>query len=380
MKSIFLDSHSTTPVDPRVWKVIKPYFSKYYYNPASLHFGGEKITHDIENARCQVASIIKAKPDDVYFTNSATEANNIVLKGIVKHFSNKDNRVPIVITSNVEHSSIIETLKAIHKDKVVSHIELKVNRLGIIDYKELEKILDKLKNLPILVSIIAANNEIGTIANIDLIGQICKRYNALFHTDVTQAIGRVDIDVEKHNIFALTCSGHKIYSIKGCGVLYIKDHKKVEPIIDGGYQNILSSGTINVPAVIGIGKACEILRMEGKAENERLGKLRDLLWEYLYHSIPRVFVNGDINNRLPHNLNITIPGVKSEVFIKGLNDIMISGGSACQSGNIEPSHVIKAIGAPYPECAIRFGISRYTTKRQIKYVSKRIMKIYENVY
>lgn len=381
-KVIDLDCHATTKVDPKILKVIKPYFNTHYYNPSSVHFGGEMVAQKIEEAREQVASLIKANPDNIFFTNSATESNNIILKGMVEWADTNPNfTTPIILSTNTEHNSIVETISAIDKSRgynkkePISYIELKVNKDGKLDYEELENIFDKLHGLCPIVSVIHANNEIGTIHNLDIIGKLCKRYDGFFHTDATQSIGRTDIDVSNQNIFALSCSGHKIYSLKGCGVLYIKDPSKVRPVIDGGRQNILSSGTINVPAVIGMGKACEILEKNAKIENKRMAKLRDLLWNNIHANIPDAFINGTMENRLPHNLSITLPGVPTEAIVRGSNRILVSGGSACQSGNIEPSRVILALGTPYPECSLRIGIGRFTTVSDINNASKEIIRI-----
>jgi len=230
-----------------------------------------------------------------------------------------------------------------------------------------------------VVSLQAANNEIGTINDIEKIGNICKEQQVFYHCDAVQAIGRVPIDVKKLNIDALTISGHKIYGPKGVGAIYLKDDKMIDPLIDGGYQNTFSSGTQNVPAIVGFGKACEILQQEGPEENERIRRLRDYLLNLLMQNIPDVIVNGMMINRLPNNLNISIPGVKTEAFIMGMDDVMISGGSACTAGEFEPSYVLKAIQAKYPDCAIRFGLGRWTTKEEIEYAVNRIVEITKSV-
>lgn len=382
-KVIYLDYHSTTPLDKRVVKAMRPYFSKHFGNPASLHSAGIKSAEAIEIAREQVSSIINADPEQLYFTSCATEANNIVLQGFCEKFMS--TRKVKIITTNTEHSSINKCIDYIPKRYTWANkndleiVELNIDKDGNISLAQLKKELSGTQSHHVLVSIITANNEIGTIHPATEIGKICKRYGAYFHTDATQAIGKVDIDVDKMNIFALTASAHKIYGPKGVGALYVRDVDKIRPIIHGGYQDTISSGTQNVSGIVGMGKACEILQNEGKNENQRIGLLRDLLWRNISTSVDDVFINGTMKNRLTNNLNITIKGIEAEVFVRGMSNVIVSGGSACESGSLEPSHVIKALGTPYPECAIRFGLGRYTTEKEINYASKQIIKIINKI-
>jgi cysteine desulfurase len=357
---IFLDSHSTTQLNTKVFRAMEPYFIVKFGNPASPHILGEEAKDAIDEARESVAKVINADPECVFFTSSATEANNIILK-------HKDQNRKHVVSTNSEHSSIMKSL-----GKSDASFGINIQSDGTIDYSKLDDMLDRFGDHIKLVSIMTANNEIGTIHDISLIGELCKQYGVRFHTDATQAIGYVNIDVEAMNVFALTCSGHKIYGPKGVGVLYVKDPDIITPLIDGGYQNTITSGTQNVPAIVGMGKACELL---GLNKIEALKNMRDELLLGLTDGLPDVIVNGTMENRLPHNLNISIPGVPSEVLIKGLDDIIVSGGSACASGLVEPSHVIKALGNPYPECSIRFGLGRETTLSDIQYTITRIVKI-----
>ncbi len=366
---IYLDYHSTSPVDKRVAEAMLPFFSERFGNPASAHRFGEDAARAIEHAKKQVASIIKAKSDNIYFTNSATEANNIILNS---WWGDDLNEWRSLFTTNTEHSSVVKSIDNAPDNAYI--VYFKINKEGNISLKELESRLKSYASCEsVLVSIIAANNEIGTIHDLKKIGALCKKYGALFHTDATQAIGKIDIDVDEMNIFALTMSGHKIYGPKGVGALYVRDISKIKPIIHGGYQNIVTSGTQNVPAIVGIGKACEILEKEGKEENKRIKKLRNKLWNIIHKELPDVFINGTMKNRLPNNLNITIKGIKAEILVKGLDDVIISGGSACTSGDLEPSHVIEALGTPYPDCAIRFGLGRWTTDEDINYAADRII-------
>lgn len=375
---IYLDHNATTKCDPRVVETILPYFSEEFGNPASDHIMGENAREAVEKAREQVASLINANPRNIYFTNSATEANNIVLKGM---WLKKKGSIDF-ITSPLEHSSVLKCIEALNKKypKVyninssgcsISYIEALSN--GMLKLDSLQYIL-KLSKKP-FVSLMYANNEIGTINNVERIGDICKRHKVFYHCDAVQALGKVSIDVKKLNVDALVISSHKVYGPKGCAALYLKNDQELEPLIDGGYQNTFSSGTQNVPAIIGFGKACEILRQESKSENKRIEDLRNRLLEMLKKNISDLVVNGTMDNRIQNNLNISVPGVVTEAFIMGMDDIMVSGGSACTSGDLEPSYVLKTIKAPYLDCAIRFGLGRWTTKEEIEYTVKRIVKI-----
>jgi len=380
--NVYLDNHSTTPVDPRVVEALKPFFFEHFGNPASVHALGENAKQAIEVAREQVASVIKAEPDQIYFTPSATIANNIILRGrLTKHRKDHGSLTDmVIITTNTEHSSISKTLQYLQNTHF-HNPQIKINAKGELDLNDLDKVLSNyfLEN-KVLVSIIGANNEIGTIHNLKAIGEICKKNYVAFHTDATQAIGKVDIDVNEMNISALTLSGHKIYGPKGIGCMYIKDPDLIEPLIHGGYQDIFTSGTQNVFGIVGLGKACEILQQEGPEENKRMGQLRDLLWQQLSAGLPDIFINGIMGkNRLTNNLNITIKDIEAEVLVKGMEDVIISSGSACESGSIDPSHVIKALGTPYPECAFRFGLGRFTTKEEIIYAANRIIEIVNGV-
>ena len=383
-KIIYLDNHSTTKCDPRVVKELEPFYSDHFGNPAAAHGMGEDAKEAVEKAREQVAALINANPENIYFTNSATEANNIVLKGIwlkdIKGYG--DYSSLSYITSKIEHSSVLKCVQSLGGGRVgyharcgTSYVEVFGN--GILNLDSLQSHLKQL--IRPVVSLMAANNEIGTINDIEAIGKICKKRQVFYHCDAVQALGKVPIDMEKLSIDALTISSHKIYGPKGCGALYIKHKQFLEPLIDGGYQNTFSSGTQNVPAIVGFGKACEILQQEKKEAKKLTEELRNRLLGLLIEKIPDLIINGTMINRLPNNLNITIPGVPSEVLIKGMDDVIISGGAACESGNFEPSHVIKALGTPHPDCAIRFGLGRWTRGEEINYAANRIIEIVKSI-
>lgn len=379
-KIIYLDYHSSTPVDKRVAKAMEPFFFERFGNPASVHTMGEDATQAVEKAREQVASIIKAEPEQIYFTGSATEANNIVLRGrLAKHRESHGNCAMVIVTTNTEHPSIYKTLEYM-SNRSFCNPQIRIDQNGELNLDDLDKLLGNhfLENKA-LVSIIAANNEIGTIHDLKAIGEICKKNYVLFHTDATQAIGKVDIDVNEMNIFALTMSAHKIYGPKGIGALYVKDPDLIEPLIHGGYQNTFSSGTQNVPGIVGLGKACEILQKEDHEENKRIAGLRDLLWQQLQAGLPDVFINGTMKKRLPNNLNVTIEGIEAEILVRGMDDVIISSGSACKSGSLDPSHVITALGTSHSDCAFRFGLGRWTTKDDIIYAANRIIEVVNGV-
>jgi len=368
MKPVFLDYHSSTPLDKRVEEAMRPFYSECFYNPSSRHSGGEKACKAVERARNQVAGLIGAKSDDIYFTNGATEANNLIIRGL--YFKNNNT---YIISSNIEHSSIYNSLKTLPSIK--TKFKLPVSITGEYNnYQEFNDLISLIKSEgQILVSIIHGNNEIGTIQDIKTIGQICKSHGVMFHSDITQSIGKVPIDVDEYNLFSASFSGHKIYGPKGVGILFIRDASKIEPLLTGGFQNTISSGTLNVPAIVGLGKACEILKDEGAEENKRIKQLRDYLLEQLLQNISDIYINGTMDNRLSNNLNVSIKDVLSEALIEGIDDIMLSSGSACVSG--KPSRILQAINALYSDCAIRFGLGRYTTIEEIDYAVKRLTDI-----
>ena len=367
MKKIFSDNHSSTKIDPLVLKTMLPYFSEKYGNSGSLHSMGQDARDAIEHSRQQVATLIGAHPDNIFFTNSATEANNILIQ---------QNWYGGILTTNTEHVSVLTTAKVSNMKK---YFIFKAEKDGTIDMVKLKKIIQSKK--PSLVSIIAANNEIGTIHDIANIGSLCKLSpNAIFHTDASQAIGKIDINVHTMNISALTISGHKIHGPKGIGALYVEDPSRLGPLTHGGYQNQFISGTQNTPAIVGLGMACALLITgDDKREerNKKIGELRDMLLDNLLSKIKGSYVNGTMKNRLTNNINIVIPNVEGRALAMALgnNGVMISGGSACNSLNPKPSYVLKAIGCPNPESAIRISLSKFTTEEEIIKAGKQIVKL-----
>ena len=374
MKKIYLDYAAATPVDPRVLKAMLPYFSKNFANTMSVYFQGQKSSQAVEKARKIVAGFINADAKEIVFTSSATESNNLALKGVV--FANRKKGKNHIIISDIEHDCILESSRWLEKQgfKIT---RLPVDKYGFINLNDLKRSITK---ETILVSIIHANNEIGTVQDIEAIGKICHDKGVYFHTDASQSLGKVLIDVIKMNIDLLTASSHKIYGPKGAACLYIGQKVTIEPIIHGGgHENGLRSSTVNVPAIVGFGKAVEILSKEGREENKRLTKLRDLFINKILKSIKGSKLNGHPTKRLCNNINISIPGAEGEALTMELDfeGVNVSTGSACSSKTLLPSHVLTAIGLP-PEKAhgsLRISLGRFTKKEDIIYTVKTLIKV-----
>lgn len=380
---IYLDHHSTCPIDPRVLDAMMPYLTKCYGNAASFHEMGEIAAEAVERARASVAKLIDgANPRNIHFTSGATEANNIAILGFRVGIENSWREPfyrPLYITSPIEHMSI---LTAFEKLNVFNRNVTKIKNDGIVSVEDLENAMKELMRFQeinskiSLVSIMTANNEIGTIQPIKEIKKLCDKYEAIFHTDAVQAAGKVKLSVEDADI--ITLSSHKIYGPKGIGAIYINDKviELVKPIIHGGFQEVITSGTSNVPAIVGFGKAAEIIIKEGPKENIKLSGLRDKFLSLLQKDLD-VKINGSMSNRLPHNLNISIPGVKAEVLtnIKGL---CLSTGSACKkTGRQRISHVIEAIKAD--KNSVRFGFGRFNTEEEIELAANKIIKVVKEI-
>lgn len=380
---VYLDHHSTTPCDPRVVDAMMPYFSEIFGNPSALHDVGSEAKDAVELARGNVADIINADPEKIYFTSGASEANNIVLKGLLtkaRCIVGKDKLLQI-FTTNIEHSSVLNCARQLRKVEQTAGnkhetVQACVDKQGNLRYDAIDSFLAASSNI-LCVSIMAANNEIGTIYDIAKIGEICKKHDVFFHTDATQALGKVDIDVKSMGIDALSLSAHKIYGPKGVGALYLENKNKVLPLIDGGYQECVTSGTLNVPGIVGLGKACQILKEEQYDERARVKDLRNKLLSSLLSKLDGVKVNGTLKNRLPNNINLTIEGVQAEALVLGMDDVILSSGSACSSGSgrIVTSHVSKAIGLDDDACAIRIGLGKWNTEEEIEYASARIIEV-----
>ena len=373
MKKIYLDYAATTPVDPRVLKAMLPYFSEKFGNTMSLHSFGQEAKEALEESREVIANLMKAKLNEIIFTSSATESNNLALKGVA--FANENKGRHIVISS-IEHPCIIESAKWLEKQGF-EITRLKVDKYGLVEPDDVRKAIRK---ETILVSIMHANNEIGTIEPIEEIGKICKEKGVYFHTDAAQSFGKILIDVNKMNIDLLTTSSHKMYGPKGAAALFIRKGTKIEPLIHGGgHESGLRSSTVNVAAIVGFAEAARICEREMKKEVQREIKLRDKLIKGVLQKIKGSHLNGHPKKRLPNNINFSFPGIEGESLVMQLDflGIAASTGSACSSAKLEPSHVLLAIGLK-PEQAhgsLRLSLGRWTKEKDINYVLDVLPKV-----
>ncbi|MEM2017742.1 MAG: cysteine desulfurase NifS [Candidatus Pacearchaeota archaeon] len=372
MKRIYLDYAATTPVAPEVLEAMKPYFSEKYGNASSLHAFGQEARKALEDARKKIANFINARPAEIIFTSGGTESNNLAIKGIA--FANKEKGKHI-ITSKIEHHAVLEPCKWLEKQgfKVTY---LPVNNEGIVNPEDVEKAITK---ETILVSIMHANNEIGTIQPIEEIGKICRKHKVYFHTDAVQSFGKLEIDVKKMNIDLLSASAHKIYGPKGVGLLYVNRDVKIEPIQHGGgHETGLRSGTENVAGIVGFAKAVELVQKLGKKEQEREKKLRDKIIDKLLE-IKGTKLNGSRTKRLFNNINVSFKGIEGEALLIRLDQegFAVSTGSACSSKSLEPSHVLTALGLKPEEAhgSLRITIGRYTTEQDVDMLLKVLPKI-----
>lgn len=369
---IYLDNNATTPCDPRVVEEMLPYFSEKFGNAASRnHSFGWVGEEAVDYAREQVAKLINASPKEIIFTSGATEADNLALKGVYEMYASKGNHI---ITCTTEHKAVLDTCKHIEKQGgEVTYLPVAEN--GLIDLDALEKaITDK----TILISIMYGNNEIGVVQPIREISAIARKHGVLFFTDATQAVGKIPVDVQADGIDLMAFSAHKMYGPKGVGALYVRRKNprvKVTSQMDGGgHERGMRSGTMNVPGIVGFGKACEIAMNEMEEEAKRLSTLRDKLEQELL-KVEEAYVNGSVEHRLPHVCNISFKHVEGEGLMMGFNkDIALSSGSACTSASLEPSYVLKALGLgdDLAHSSLRFGLGRFTTEEQIDYTIKAI--------
>jgi cysteine desulfurase len=371
-----MEHPATTPVHPRLLEKMLPYFSEVFGNAASIdHEYGSQAQQAVEKAREETANIVHASPEEILFTSGATEADNLAILGTAYQLSEKGKHI---ITCVTEHKAVLDTCKFLEKQGW-SITWLPVDQQGLVDPDAVRKAITA---NTVLISIMAANNEIGVLAPITEIGQIAHENGVLFHTDATQAVGYIPIDVEKMNIDLLSLSGHKVYGPKGIGALYVrKRHPRVklaEQIHGGGHERGMRSGTLNVPGIVGLGKALEICRLEQKAEFTHLLDMRQQLWNKLKQNIESVEINGHPSKRLPQNLSVYIPGVESRSLLVLLkHDVALSTGSACTTASVEPSHVILALGYGEGRAhqSIRIGLGRENTEEEIEYVSNRIEEV-----
>jgi len=371
---VYMDNNSTTPCDPRVVEAMLPYFTEKFGNAASRnHAFGWQAEEAVENAREQVAELIGASPKEIIFTSGATESNNLAIKGVASMYRKKGNHI---ITCVTEHKAVIDPLKRLERDGW-NVTWLAVDPDGRVNPRQVrEAITDQ----TVLVSIMVANNEVGTIQPIAEIGAICKEKGVLFHTDAVQAAGKIPLDVQKMGIDLLSLSGHKMYGPKGVGALYVrrKDPRvRLDAIQDGGgHERGMRSGTLAVPLIVGLGAAAEIARREMPEESTRLLNLRERLRQGIMGQLDHVEVNGHPSERLPGNMNLSFGFVEGEGLMMGIKDIAVSSGSACTSASLEPSYVLKALGADDERAhsSIRFGIGRFNTEEEIDFVIRDVVR------
>jgi cysteine desulfurase len=372
---IYMDNHATSPLDPRVLEAMMPYLTGIFGNAASRnHSFGWEAEGAVEKAREQVAKLIGATAKEIIFTSGSTESNNLALKGIAEMYRERGNHI---ITQVTEHKAVLDTCKRLEKSGYrVTYLPVKAD--GLVDIEDLKRAFD---DKTILVSIMFANNEIGVVQPVAEIGKLCRERNVIFHTDAVQAVGKIPVDVNSMNIDVLSLTAHKLYGPKGVGALYVRRRNPrvqiSEQINGGGHERGMRSGTLNVPGIVGLGKACELAGQEMAAEAERLSKLRDKLKTKLEGSLDYIHVNGSMEHRLPNNLNISFVYVEGESLLMGINDVAVSSGSACTSATLEPSYVLKALGLgdDVAHSSIRFGLGRFNSEAEVDYVADKVIDI-----
>ncbi len=369
---IYMENHATPAVDPRVLEEMLPYFVEKFGNAASRnHSFGWTAEQAVEQARERIAGLVGATSKEIIFTSGATESDNLAIKGVAEMYKQKGNHI---ITSVTEHKAVLDTCKRLEKYGYrVTY--LSVMKDGLIDLDDLKRALD---DKTILVTIMAANNEIGVLQPWQEIGKLCHERGVLFHSDATQAVGKVPIDVVKDSVDLMSISAHKMYGPKGVGALYVRRKNprvQLSPIIDGGgHERGMRSGTLNVPGIVGLGKACALCQEQMPEEMKKVAGLRDRLHNNITTQLDEVYVNGTMEHRLPGNLNISFAYVEGESLLMGINDVAVSSGSACTSATLEPSYVLKALGTgdDLAHSSIRFGLGRFNTEAEVDYVAERV--------
>ena len=372
---IYMDCHATTPVDPRVLEAMLPYFSERFGNAASRnHSFGWQAEEAVEAARKQIAGLVGATAREIVVTSGATESDNLAIKGAARMYREKGDHIVTVVT---EHKAVLDTCKHLQKEGFqVTY--LPVGRDGLVD---LDRLRDAITPRTTLISVMAANNEIGVVQPIAEIGRIARERGVLFHTDAVQAAGKVPFDVNAMNVDMASLSAHKMYGPKGVGALYVRRRNPrvlLEPIIDGGgHERGMRSGTLNVPGIVGMGRAAAIAAAEMSAESERVRSLRDRLLAGLRAGLDEIYVNGSMEHRLPGNLNVSFAYVEGESLLMGISDVAVSSGSACTSATLEPSYVLKALGVgdELAHSSIRFGLGRFNTEEEVDYVAGKMVQV-----
>jgi cysteine desulfurase len=374
-KPVYMDNHATTRVDSRVLDAMLPYFTEKFGNAASRnHSFGWEAEEAVDRSRNQIAALIGAKSKEIIFTSGATESDNLAIKGIAEFYKDKGNHIISCVT---EHKAVLDSCRALERAGKATVTYLPVDKYGMVDPDAVRRaITDK----TVLITIMWANNEIGTIHPIAEIGKIAKEKGIVFHTDAVQAIGKVPVDFEKAGVDLASITAHKIYGPKGIGALYVRSkgpRVRLTPQMDGGgHERGMRSGTLNVPGIVGLGAACEISGKEMPDEAQRLIQLRSQLQAGLFERLDEIYVNGHPTERLPGNLNVSFAYVEGESLLMGINDIAVSSGSACTSATLEPSYVIRALGIDdeLAHSSIRFGLGRFNTLEEVDYVTDRVSK------
>ncbi|HYH00356.1 MAG TPA: IscS subfamily cysteine desulfurase [Terriglobales bacterium] len=371
---IYMDNHATTRVDPRVLEEMLPYFTEIYGNAASRnHSYGWESEKAVQLARERIAKLIGADPREIIFTSGATESDNLAIKGVAEMYREKGDHI---ITCSIEHKAVLDTCKRLEK-RGFRVTYLPVQKDGLIDLDELK---NAMTDKTILVTIMAANNEIGVVQPFEQIGKLCRERGILFHSDATQAVGKWPLDVNKHCIDLLSISAHKMYGPKGVGALYVRRRNPrvqlVAQMDGGGHERGFRSGTLAVQNIVGLGKACEIALQEGPKEACYLSGLRNRLKNKILSELDEVYVNGSMEHRLPGNLNLSFAYVEGESLLMGISDVAVSSGSACTSATLEPSYVLKALGTgdELAHSSIRFGLGRFNTEAEVDYVAARVVE------
>lgn len=377
-KPLYFDYQATTPMDPRILDVMLPYFTEKFGNPHSKsHEFGWESEEAIEKARAEIAQLIHADPKEIVFTSGATESNNLAIKGIVDYYGDQKRHIVTLVT---EHKCVLDTCRHLEqKGFEVTYLPVMSN--GLVD---LEVFKESLRPDTLMVSMMAVNNEIGVIQPIADIGKICRDKGVFFHTDAAQAFGKIELHVDAMNIDLMSISSHKIYGPKGVGALYVRRKPRIRlhaQINGGGQERGMRSGTLPTPLCVGFGEAARLARLEMKDESKRLEAFKHYFWDKLSSVLPDIYLNGDLKQRIPGNLNISFAYVEGESLLMALKDIALSSGSACTSSSLEPSYVLRALGVEeeLAHTSLRFGFGRFTTKVDIDYLIGRVVESVEKL-
>lgn len=374
---IYMDNQATTPVDPRVIEAMVPFLGEIYGNAASRnHAFGWAAEEAVDRGRSQIADLVGARPKEIIFTSGATESDNLAIKGVAEFYADKGNHI---ITAVTEHKAVLDTCQALERANIAEVTYLPVDQYGRVDVDDVKQAI---RDNTVLISLMYANNEIGTLHPIREIGKLAKERGILFHCDATQGVGKIPVNVDEDGIDLMSMSAHKMYGPKGCGALYVRSRgprvRLRAQMHGGGHERGMRSGTLNVAGIVGFGKACELCGQDLEAEAGRLIALRQRLHDGLTENLEEVYLNGHPSERIPGNLNLSFSYVEGESFLMGLNrEIALSSGSACTSATLEPSYVLKALGVgeELAHTSIRFGLGRFNTEEDVDYVVKRVSEV-----